>query len=1675
MTVDTACSGSLVGLDVACRYLDARQADGMIVAGANMWMNPEHNQEIGMMRATQSASGKCHTFDAKADGYVKAEAINAVFVKRLDDAIRDGDPIRAVILGTSTNSAGRTPGLASPSSEAQAAAIRQAYANAGITNFNETGYLECHGTGTLAGDPVEVAGAASVFAATRSEGQELVIGSIKSNIGHSEAAAGISGLIKAILAVERGIIPGNPTFFDPNPQIDFQSSRVRASRNTIKWPAMARRRASVNSFGFGGANAHVVLEATDYSPHVSSYLQKIGHDFFDSDNEDAALEAKPTLLVFSANDEHSLNNNVKSLSAHLINPGVSIDIGDLAYTLSERRSRHYHRGFVVARNSQITQESIVFGKKKSSPPKIGFIFTGQGAQWSQMGLDLVETFPSAKKVLQHLDDVLQTLPSPPEWSLVGELTESRSAGQLREPEFSQPLVTALQLAILQVLSEWDIIPEAVVGHSSGEIAAAAAARLITSEEAIKLAYYRGQAAKKARPDLPLGMLAVGSGVEAIEKYLESSDSKIQIACYNSPTSLTLSGEVSALEKLRDRLQKDNFFARMLLVDMAYHSDYMKTVGKEYEQMLLENCNVSPKSNKVSKLAQNTPVRMFSSVTGELMNGSPVAAYWKENMVSSVRFSQAATGLLQSEQSPNFLVEIGPSNALSGPIAQIKKQLSGVAADAQYTSALKRGSDAIFPLLEVAGHLFLAGDSVNLHQVNLHQFSKIPAVIVDLPNYSWNHSTRYWHETIASKDWRFKKFINHDLLGSKMNGTPWNSPVFKKVLKLADLPWLQDHKLGDQVVFPGSAYVAMAVEAVHQMSMMTEWKEVAPARYRYKFRDLKFSRALVLEEQAESRIMLSLTPVPGSIPSWFEYKVSSLRETVWTEHSTGLVRIETDYRDEAAPKGSIEPLRFATQGRSWYKAMADAGYNFGPAFQQHLMVESTTGKRQSRSTVSMKAPPSAYDQSFYPMHPACIDGCFQTVSPALWEGDRTTVGAVLVPAVISSLVITAREEQPAEAISVASAQYLGVGRTDTPRNYGTNCSVYDPQNGNLLLEMKGLRFGELETSESEGVRHTFTRLSWNADVSMLLSAPKPKLQQFLKEKRQQPESFLQGERFQNIEITHRESMVQDLIDLIAHKSPTLKVLELNVDPEDVTNLWLQGNKSSPSPIRAACSQYHFTSSDPNSLVSVQEQHTSHAPDAGFSLFDLSKKEPVLADVQFDLVIFKVSTSTSEEAQKLALESARKSVQDCGLILTIGNEDSANNGILEALLNEIAFDNIHALDESIYICQPVSPYTNSQHCTCPIIYHVSFLNTAQNASSKILDSLRDSQWNVHNCSQPLSEIETSQTVLILDELSVSVMDRLDERQWQVLQHLVQKECRVLWVTLGAQLDVTDPTKAAINGFFRVLRAEEPLLRMITLDVEQQSGHASSIAINSCLKELISETKPNQQVDNEFVERRGILHVSRVLPNPALTDLQSDELSSRKEEIVNLHASPNCIRLRAERLGNIDSIHYGEISPAPLPLRDGCIEVELFAAGLNYKDVVVTMGIVPGNEHTLGGEGAGIVTKVSPGITSFEVGQRVVVFDKGTFANRIQTTPGRMHRIPDWMTFEEASTLSAVYLTSIYSLFDLANLVKGQRVLIHSAAGGVGIAAIQLCQYVGTEVSAGSRNSPSGLFPSPCRREN
>ena len=374
--------------------------------------------------------------------------------------------------------------------------------------------------------------------------------------------------------------------------------------------------------------------------------------------------------------------------------------------------------------------------------------------------------------------------------LQGELTEPRSAEKLRQPELSQPLVTALQIVIVEVLRSWGIQPQAVVGHSSGEIAAAYCAGHISMADAIKVATYRGQASAQSRSKTDVGMLAVGLGAEKVSGYLEGYGKTVEIACYNSPSSITLSGNLEALEQVKARLEKSGHTARMLHVDQAYHSKYMEGISATYRDLLEKDFQPPPFTIVKSQ--------MFSSLLGQQLDRETDAAYWQANMASPVLFDKAVEKMISGRNGADFLIEIGPSGALAGPIAEIKHALSSEGAHIQYFTSFQRGQKDLKSLFEIPGRLFIFGAAVDIAAVN--EQSKVkPKVIVDLPNYAWNHSARYWHESEASRDWRFRMFPTHDLIGSKVLGTSYYAPVWKKMLRVDDLAWLKDHKVSLELV------------------------------------------------------------------------------------------------------------------------------------------------------------------------------------------------------------------------------------------------------------------------------------------------------------------------------------------------------------------------------------------------------------------------------------------------------------------------------------------------------------------------------------------------------------------------------------------------------------------------------------------------------------------------------------------------------------------------------------------------------------------------------------------------------------------------------------------------------------------------------------------------------------
>ncbi|KAK4243498.1 Fumagillin dodecapentaenoate synthase [Corynascus novoguineensis] len=537
-------------------------------------------------------------------------------------------------------------------------------------------------------------------------------------------------------------------------------------------------------------------------------------------------------------------------------------------------------------------------------------------------------------------------------------------------------------------------------------------------------------------------------------------------------------------------------------------------------------------------------------------------------------------------------------------------------------------------------------------------------------------------------------------------------------------------------------------------------------------------------------------------------------------------------------------------------------------------------------------------------------------------------------------------------------------------------------------------------------------------------------------------------------------------MVAHKKPGLRVLEVDLsqpqEPENASSLWLESGYNAA---RGACAKHYFASADARAVVAVQSAHLD-GPNSEFAATDFRAAEIAgLEEGGFNYALVRLSSAQQqldEVSLGQALRHVRKSLADDGLavfVLGLGKEAPAD---LQTATLAAGFTRAWVTSH-VALAQVPAELNAASEDEKQTVFRLQLTASDSDVSAQAEAALvKLDRWNVVKVADP-SQLPPRSKVLVLDELDVAIITQLDNRQWEVLQQLVRLQCNLVWVTAGAQMKVSAPEKAAIQGFLRVLRNEEPQLRLISLDVESATGGATPAAIDAALRLLAELARQRQangataEEDNELVERCGVIHVARVRPDATVNRAAREEAVGRAAELVDLHSASNMIRLRAERIGSIDSLHFVEASSEPLPLGSNRVEVEVMAAGVNFKEVAVTVGIVPENENLLGYEAAGVVVRVSPDVTAFKPGQRVVVFERGAHANRIIATTGRVRHIPDSMTFEEAASVPLIYMTSLWSLYRIARVRKGSRVLIHSAAGGVGLSAIQLCQHAGAEVFA------------------
>ena len=1264
--------------------------------------------------------------------------------------------------------------------------------------------------------------------------------------------------------------------------------------------------------------------------------------------------------------------------------------------------------------------------------------------------------------LVRLDDTLQSLDHPPKWSLLSELTEPRSPEHLRQPEFSQPLVTALQLCILAVLESWGIQPSGVVGHSSGEIAAAYAAGLLNRGSAIMAAFYRGRAAvnRQHQAEKNVGMLAVGLGAEAASEFLARYEGKTWIACFNSPSSITVSGKLAALQALAEDIKGAGHFARLLQVDLAYHSELMGVIGDEYETLLAGDGQFQARDH--SDLSDS--VAMFSSVSGSKKTTPTDALYWKTNMVSPVRFDGALKAMLQDAKSPNFLIEIGPSGALAGPVSQVLKSLpTSAAGDVSYMTTWSRGAAAGKSLFDVAGRLWAAGAPVDMALVN--QYTGSERTIVDLPNYHWNHGTKYWHENAASKDWRFRKYVVHDLLGSKVLGTSWQAPQWRHHLNVANVPWLMDHRMGGDAIMPGAGFVTMAVEALYQKHCALLLPEEAAGIARndlcYRVRNVAFKRALVLEEGKDAVVTFKLASVLGS-KDWHQFQISTTEGGVESEHCHGQIRIQ-DALDEPAEGEDALPFKAPQPPKLWYKCQREIGMDFGPAFQKLIDVEGVTGERKCRTHVSLEPAPSKYNpQSYYPIHPAALDGCLQTVVPSNASCDRTNVKSVMIPALIDDFVINKVPASLSRGTSKATSVYGGRGRKDVEKSWVANTTVYDSETGQLAMRITGLNYTKLDVAPKPDP-HTFHTAVWKPDITLLTQ-----------------------DQVMYLPTDGESDKLNTVIDLIAFKKPSLAVLEVDLNGADeASSVWFTHPDSA---VRSACTKYDFGTANAKALINVETQCKEKAQ-AGFHLLDESDAVfGLAADTSYDLAIIKTSQSLSDPAVQDAVARlgallvagahtlvVQTAVQESPASTSTSSTDGFEHvdqgfqaqtpqvqtpGAKSLMSSYLAGDSGNSISSAAWddaAAQKAAAASKSGSRSSLLVLaptsdsptaHLSrTTDTASNAPSRLTivrlsesapqslppslqSSLERSGWEIAYQTLPLPEPIQGSVTLVLDELWGSIMPTLDEEQWRAVKQLALSGTPVVWVTKGAQHPTTHPDNGLIRGLFRVAMQEDLTAKLVTLDVQSSTSAATNWAIEKVVGCLRDGSGGEAATETEYMERDGILHIQRLMPDEPVNQFRRREEEGPEPVVQGFHATGVQVQLRAERLGTLNSLMWCETeASAPAALAPQTIEVEVLAVGVNFKDVAITMGIVPDNEHNIGFECAGVVKGAGPGVTKFQAGDHVCMLKAGSYANRVRVSVDRCHLIPSTMSFEEAATIPSVYLCSLYAMYHLGNLQEGQ----------------------------------------------
>ncbi|NEQ82692.1 MAG: type I polyketide synthase [Moorea sp. SIO2I5] len=960
LAVETACSSSLVSVHLACQSLRQRECNMALAGGVNLLLSPELSIVFSKAKML-SPDGRCKTFDASANGYVRGEGCGIIVLKRLSDAVANQDNILAVIRGSAINQDGASGGLTVPNGPSQVAVIRQALENGGVDPANVS-YIEAHGTGTSLGDPIEVGAIGTVFGKTHSQENPLIVGTVKTNIGHLEVAAGIAGLMKVVLQLQQQKIAPSLHFKQPNPYINWSDLPVQVSTQLTPWQTNGKTRiAGVSSFGFSGTNAHVILEEAPVK--IKSQKSKV--------KSQDALERAVHLLTLSAKTETALGELVNSYQNYL-KTHSELGVADICYTANTARAQFHHKLAVIAHNQQELIEKLqqyqqgeevagIFSAElpnNATAPKIAFLFTGQGSQYVNMGRDLYQQAPTFREAINQCEEILSSVETFQDKSLREILypTDKDESGSslLDQTAYTQPAIFAIEYALAKIWESWGIKPDVVMGHSVGEYVAATVAGVLSLEDGLKLIAARGSLMQK----LPAGGAMVSvmiseSKVREIFKAM-SLEEKVAIAAINGPESIVISGEEEAVRAIATHLESVGIKTKQLQVSHAFHSPLMEPMLGEFEAVA-EEINY-----------HESRIPLISNVTGKLV-GSEIttAKYWVNHIRQPVQFDQSMRSLHQ--QGYDLFVEIGAKPILLGMGRQCLPEEVGV-----WLPSLRPGVDEWQQMLDSLGKLYVEGAQVDWLGFDQNYVRQK----VVLPTYPFQRE-RYWPESKRKFQTQqlYGEKVLHPLLGIKLQVAALkNQFCFESFLAGEQPAYLKHHEVFNQVLFPATGYLEIALAAGVNLSKSQH----------VVLEDVIIGRGLILQEIDLTTVQTILTPLENGFYKFeiFSYNNQENQDTpLWILHTEGKIRPDS----QESTLGTIDLAKYqaeCTQPREaqeHYQQFRQLGLNYGISFQgvQQLWL----GANQALAQIKL---PEALTKEItnYQFHPAFLDAALQVAGQAL---------------------------------------------------------------------------------------------------------------------------------------------------------------------------------------------------------------------------------------------------------------------------------------------------------------------------------------------------------------------------------------------------------------------------------------------------------------------------------------------------------------------------------------------------------------------------------------------------------------------------------------------------------------------------------------------------------------------